>query len=437
MKKQTITSLKTLLVCIAVALGVGLASGQWTPPSAAAPGANIGAPLTSRGGVTQVKSGGGVGMGAFVTTDLDVVNKFNSVGTSPTEISYVVGMKDWNVNGLFELDGANDIPGDVNVNALTIGAQTGAISAQNVFLKSMATKGGALCADGDGVLYLCQGQPFEILPANAVTNSTQQFTLSPAQSGVVWSVGSGSISSSGLFTAPSTCSNSSGICTTFVTAKNGAGLEAVRSVSYVHGSQVLTPGSTFVVPPGVKKLTVEIWGGGGAGGTGGTSALNQLCKCFGGGGGGGGSSGEYKTVTVNTVPGTVYTATIGTGGVGTKGNPSTFAGITALGGAMGGVGGLSVPYDPSKPNAPYGPGFYKGAGAPTAGVGSIKGSDGITGFDGTAGFGAGGAGGPGGGVGMGAGGKGGAGGDYLGLGSAPVAGSVGSPGADGGIVVSW
>ena len=84
--------------------------------------------------------------------------------------------------------------------------------------------------------------------------------------------------------------------------------------------QVFNASGTFIIPAGVNKIMVEVWGGGGGGGAG--SAASS------GGGGGGYGKGTY-TVT----PSSNYTVTVGTGGTG--GPPSTA-------GSAGGTSSLGI-----------------------------------------------------------------------------------------------
>lgn len=107
------------------------------------------------------------------------------------------------------------------------------------------------------------------------------------------------------------------------------------------------PGSfTYIVPPGVSQLTVEVWGAGGGGG--GLDLAVPFCSDRGGGGGGGGG---YLKASFPVVPGQVFTVQVGLGGSpgnnsgssGTPGGDSRFSGpggvnLLATGG-MGGTGG--------------------------------------------------------------------------------------------------
>ncbi|MGU3286445.1 glycine-rich domain-containing protein [Methylobacterium mesophilicum] len=69
----------------------------------------------------------------------------------------------------------------------------------------------------------------------------------------------------------------------------------------------VTPGAgTFIAPPGVLNVLVEIWGAGGGGGGGNGS----------GQAGGGGAAGSYSAAFVAVIPGTTYNFTIGAGGTG-------------------------------------------------------------------------------------------------------------------------
>jgi hypothetical protein len=78
---------------------------------------------------------------------------------------------------------------------------------------------------------------------------------------------------------------------------------------------------TWIVPPNVTSICVEVWGGGGNGG------MHTGMNTFGGGGGGGGYG--YQCFAV--LPGTVYTVTVG----GPSGTSSLGSLISATGGAAG------------------------------------------------------------------------------------------------------
>ena len=102
-----------------------------------------------------------------------------------------------------------------------------------------------------------------------------------------------------------------------------------------------TPGTaSFVVPPGVRRLRVGVWGAGGGGGAG-----NSTTPYAGSGGGGGG----YAERTFDVTPGDTYAIEVGAGGAsiggngndGAAGGSSTFQGpglaaaLTATGGGGG------------------------------------------------------------------------------------------------------
>lgn len=94
----------------------------------------------------------------------------------------------------------------------------------------------------------------------------------------------------------------------------------------------------FTVPPGVTRITVELWGAGGGGG--GVATANDI------GAGGGGGGGYTKEVAVPVTPGRSYDIKVGMGYAasvgydGKKGDSSTatFDGITLI--AYGGKGGI-------------------------------------------------------------------------------------------------
>lgn len=124
------------------------------------------------------------------------------------------------------------------------------------------------------------------------------------------------------------------------------------------------PGSyNWVVPSGVKKVMVELWGGGG--GNGGQGGGYRIYTTGGwvpanGGAGGKGGKGGYNKIFQNVTPGQLISVKVGSGGLtgsggsggennnpGTQGNTgdsggeSSFNNITANGG-FGGVGGNSA-----------------------------------------------------------------------------------------------
>lgn len=105
--------------------------------------------------------------------------------------------------------------------------------------------------------------------------------------------------------------------------------------------------STFVVPDGVKSITVQTWGGGGRGGGGSGTNLRM----------GGGGGGAYSTSVIAVTPGQSYTIVVGAGGSASEvnggntrfyltSNPSVdlvrAAGGTGVGQATGGGAGGTV-----------------------------------------------------------------------------------------------
>lgn len=110
-------------------------------------------------------------------------------------------------------------------------------------------------------------------------------------------------------------------------------------------TDTFTASGSWIAPPGVTSVTVEVWGGGGAGGGNPTNTD---------GGGGGGGGGYSKTVGIAVTPGTSYAVNVGLGGVGAVGASgvdgldswfSTPATILAKGGTggqrpVGGAGGV-------------------------------------------------------------------------------------------------
>lgn len=102
------------------------------------------------------------------------------------------------------------------------------------------------------------------------------------------------------------------------------------------GTQIFTSSDTFVVPPGVTRVWVEVAGGGGRGGT--------------STGGGGGGSGGRACGWVNVTPGNEVPVTVGAGSTtGAAGGTSSFGSfMSATGGTSAGMafqgafGGIGV-----------------------------------------------------------------------------------------------
>lgn len=81
-----------------------------------------------------------------------------------------------------------------------------------------------------------------------------------------------------------------------------------------HGVREFTESGTWRVPPGVARLTIELWGAGGGGAGGASAAVSS-----GPGGGGGGGSGAYLRASVGVREGETYTINIGAAGAGGRG----------------------------------------------------------------------------------------------------------------------
>lgn len=98
--------------------------------------------------------------------------------------------------------------------------------------------------------------------------------------------------------------------------------------------------STFVVPANVRKILVQLKGGGGSGGHGGTQGVGWQ---NGGGGGGGGGEGATMLVLLEVIPGETFSYTIGNGGVSnTNGGNTQFGTFVCYGGATGATPGWST-----------------------------------------------------------------------------------------------
>ena len=137
---------------------------------------------------------------------------------------------------------------------------------------------------------------------------------------------------------------------------NGAGLTNLSAVA-IPNIKVFMSSGTFVVPDGVTRIMVELWGGGGGGGSGciGTNYNGTNSYTLVGYSGGGGGAGGYGWNVFNVIPGASYTVTIppdndgdepgGTTSFGdllsaTGGSPGADA--TSNGDGLGGTGGIST-----------------------------------------------------------------------------------------------
>ncbi len=174
---------------------------------------------------------------------------------------------------------------------------------------------------------------------------------------------------------------------------------SLTSVAYSLGQNpgdfdyaVFDANGTFVVPVGVSKVMIEVWGGGGGGGAGGDVANNQYV----GGNGGGGAGGGYGKEVVHVTPHEVLNVTVGLGGQGgipTSGqngggggnggsssvwiNGFSFVAANGGGGGGGGFAGSLTNGVPghggtsnAKMNAPGGGGFPGSAGGGAGGGGA-------------------------------------------------------------------
>lgn len=107
----------------------------------------------------------------------------------------------------------------------------------------------------------------------------------------------------------------------------------------VHGTQTYNvPGNyTFVVPDGISRLIVDMWGAGGGGGGGALGTINQ-------GSGGGGGAGSYLSLSLPVVSGQIIPIVVGSGGYGGGfDSPGAPGGLSKVGDyiAYGGGGGAN------------------------------------------------------------------------------------------------
>jgi hypothetical protein len=103
--------------------------------------------------------------------------------------------------------------------------------------------------------------------------------------------------------------------------------------NFIPNMQLFSTNGTFIVPAGVTRILVEMWGGGGGGGGNNTDdSMGFVNSYLQGGGGGGGSS--YSKAILTVTPGSSYPVTVGQAGSGGIAN--------ALGGTGGNGGSSSV-----------------------------------------------------------------------------------------------
>jgi hypothetical protein len=127
-------------------------------------------------------------------------------------------------------------------------------------------------------------------------------------------------------------------------ATGPAGPTGLTGAAGAAGSNILSnmtvyPNSgtyTFVIPAGVTKICIEVWG---AGGGGGNSSATVTGSCSSGSGGG------YGKEIFSVTPGTAYSVVVGIGGTASGGNGGSSS-FGALISATGGQGGLNLGSSP-------------------------------------------------------------------------------------------
>jgi hypothetical protein len=133
----------------------------------------------------------------------------------------------------------------------------------------------------------------------------------------------------------------------------------------------------FIVPAGVSRIHVELWGGGGAGGNGGSGVAVQTCTptfctiaTHQGGSGGGGGAGAYYRGVISVTPGETLEVLLGSRGAftnvcgasgGEGGDTVVRRGATVIAQANGGFGGAG------------GQNWVAGSGPPAHGAGGVGG----------------------------------------------------------------
>jgi hypothetical protein len=123
----------------------------------------------------------------------------------------------------------------------------------------------------------------------------------------------------------------------FETGGSGVRIDGIKvSSDIIPQFQLFETNGTFIVPAGVTRIMVELWGGGGGGGGGAGGAGGTT-----GGNGGGGGGGCYGQEVISVVPGTSVVVTVGSGGIGGSGGTNTIFSNVNTAGTAGGSGGTS------------------------------------------------------------------------------------------------
>lgn len=153
-------------------------------------------------------------------------------------------------------------------------------------------------------------------------------------------------------------------------------------------TETFTSGTTtWIVPPCVTEITVQVWGGGGGGGgstsrQGGSGSEWEACSQGGGGGGGG-----FASRTYSVTPGEIYTIVVGAGGAGGIGSSGSSSSIVANNGQSGGNSTFSGPATISTGTlTAFGGGFGGGAWSNNTSGYSHIGYDGAAGIGGAGGI---------------------------------------------------
>jgi hypothetical protein len=93
----------------------------------------------------------------------------------------------------------------------------------------------------------------------------------------------------------------------------------------LHDVREFVTSGSLIIPAGVTRVLVELWGAGGGGGGSGAGDCVSIfghTVCFLGPSGAGGGGSAYVRAVVKVTPGSTYAIVIGTGGIGGTGQPS-------------------------------------------------------------------------------------------------------------------
>lgn len=314
-------------------------------------------------GSSSNNGGGGGGGGAYSKVNSYTVTPENSysytVGTQGSANGGNGGASSFNTSTCVAAGGTGGTAGNTGTGGA--GGTTSASEGDIVYAGGTGANGGSTGGGGGG----SAGTGGNGNNGSGQTGATAVTGGGPG--------GNGASQSSGSAPATGPGGGGGGADYWYTNVSGGAGYAGQVKITYtLPGNAYTSSGTyTFTAPSGVRKVTVEAWGGGGGGGGDASS---------GGIGNGGGGGGAYARVNSFAVtPGNPYSAEVGAGGAGGDGNngpggnggSSSFNSSTCV--AFGGSGG--------QVNSAGGAGGAGGSGAGSTGDIKYSGGNGAAGDD--------------------------------------------------------